>query len=217
MLKPLVVLLLSICFVLPVQADKERCGYNVPSELEHHGHAKQKKQNLAANKYVLSRINNLDTLGDFIKRSIVWRSVIVTDTPAYYLDKEIGRRDRKNKGLYHYTRIWVKLFLDNELSAGHLVTGDRYKIASLVRTKVYQKRLRRHDRRIGAIGGKKWWQQSSHLTGSAVDISFNGLSPAGFAWLQNRLVKLQDEGKVIVVQESCKNHFHVMVLPSYKP
>lgn len=176
--------------------------------------AKQKQQNRAADRYSLSRIKNREELEKFINMKGDRHLVLVSDTDSYYLDSGIGYLDPGNERLYHFARIWVKLFLDTELDEAHKATGDRFKIASLVRPRDYQQKLHQHKR--GAILGKRWWEQSSHMTGATVDISFKGLSPASMVWLRKRFVKLQKQGKVIAVQERRSGHFHIMILPTYK-
>lgn len=170
----------------------------------------QKKQNRFANKHHLTRLKDLAQLEKFIKIKLL---VLISDTDAYYLDKEIGKWDKKHKDLYHYARSYVKDFSDNELGACHNETGDAYKINSLVRTYAYQKRVWKYETH-GAITGKKWWQQSAHLTGAALDISWKGLSSAGRSCLRKHLRKLGKQGKIISMKES--DHYHVMVLTSYK-
>ena len=228
MVRKLVVLFIfCICLFLPVRAEgkrvKQKCGRDIPpvalqeNQGKPYSHAQQKKQNSIIKKQHLSYIQDRSEL----KRSIALkgknRLVLVSDTTSYYLSKSMGRLDPKHKKLYHYARTWVKLFLDTELTEGHRVTSDRFKLPSLVRTNKYQKKLRKHDPDAGAIAGKKWWQKSSHLTGSTVDISFKGLSPAGFKWLQERLIQLQaEDNKVVAVQENCQGHFHVFISPLYQ-
>lgn len=173
-------------------------------------HLKQKQQNKFANKHHLTRLKDLAQLERFIKSKLL---VLISDTDAYFLNKEIGKWDKKHKVLYHYARSYVKDFLNSEIGACHNETGDVYKINSLVRTAAYQKRVRRWETN-GAIVGKKWWQQSAHLTGAALDISWQGLSSAGRACLRKHLRKLNKQGRIISMRES--DHYHVMVLPSYK-
>ena len=131
--------------------------------------------------------------------------MLISDTDSYHLDAGIGKWDKKHKILYHYARSYVKNFSDNEFGACHNETGDVYKINSLVRTYAYQKRVRKYETN-GAIAGKKWWQQSAHLTGAALDI--------GRSCLRKSLRLLNKKGKIISMRES--DHYHVMVLPSYK-
>jgi len=171
---------------------------------------KQKKQNRFANRHHLSRLKDLAQLERFIKNKLL---VLISDTDSYHLDAGIGKWDKKHKILYHYARSYVKNFSDNEFGACHNETGDVYKINSLVRTYAYQKRVRKYETN-GAIAGKKWWQQSAHLTGAALDISWKGLSSAGRSCLRKSLRLLNKKGKIISMRES--DHYHVMVLPSYK-
>ncbi len=171
---------------------------------------KQKKQNRSANRHHLTRIKDLAQLEKFIKIKLL---VLISDTDSYQLDAGIGKWDKKHKILYHYARSYVKDFSDNEFGACHKETGDVYKINSLVRTSAYQRRVRKYETN-GAISGKKWWQQSAHLTGAALDISWQGLSSAGRSCLRKHLRRQGKLGKIIFMRES--DHYHVMVMTSYK-
>mgnify|MGYP001614104172 CR=1 FL=1 len=203
-----VLFILCVCLLFPSQAEAGGRRHKRSD-----ASSKQKQENRAADKYGLSRIKDRKELEKFIAMG---RLVLVTNAGSYYLDENprdgIGHLDPDHKQLYHHARSWVKLFLDKELAEGHRLTGDRFKIAGLVRTHDYQKKLRQRNK--GAIFGKVWWKQSLHLTGSAVDISFEGLSAHGMKWLRQRLKKLQAQGKIIAVKEF--GHFHLMILPLYK-
>ena len=207
---------LCICLLFPAQAaaNGRRYKRSGASSALRDTRAKQKQQNRAANRYDLSRIEDRSELEKFIAMAGPRRLVAVSDTDSYYLDPDIGYLDPGYEHLYRHARVWVKLFLDTELTEARRVTGDRFKIASLVRPRSYQEKLSR--RKSGAIFGKRWWEQSSHMTGATVDISFKGLSVAGQRWLRQRLKKLQAQGQIIAVEERYSGHFHVMVLPSYK-
>lgn len=173
---------------------------------------KQKKYNGSANKYRLTRIKDLAQLKKFIEKKLL---IFIPDTDAYVLDSDqIGQWDQDNKVLYYYARPYVKDLLDTEPTACHAQTGDVYSVASLVRTRAYQKTLHDNDHKAGAIVGKKLWKQSAHLTGAAVDISYKGLSEEGKSCLRERLHKREKQGQIIVLYE--KSHFHIMVLSNYK-
>ncbi len=216
MSKLLAIFFLSVCLILPVKAEAGRCGPPAPKALRN-SKEKQKQQNRAANKYGLIRLKDLNDLQALIKSTGKLRLVQVTSSKSYWLNKNIGQLDPNNKQLYRYVRVWTKAFLDKETAAARKATGDRYEVAGMVRTDDYQKKLHNYKgNKLGAIRGKKWWQQSSHLTGSTVDISLDGMSSASKKWWRKRLQKLQKQGKVIAVEEVCGNHFHIMVLPTYK-
>ena len=216
MSKTLVFLFLCVCLFFPSRAEagKRRCGRpGVPAALRA-TQAKQKRQNNAADGYNLSRLKNRQEIEKFIAIKGKRQLVLVTETGSYYLDPYIGYLDPDHRHIYYYARIWVKHFLDTELTEARRVTGDRFKITSLVRPRDYQRKL--HQHKSGAIVGKVWWRQSTHSTGATVDISFEGLSLTGHTWLRQRLRKLQAQGKIIAVEEACSGHFHLMILPSYR-
>jgi len=217
MLKLLV--LFSFCLGLFVSSDaeagrKRRKRSGVPIALQY-SKAKQKQQNRAANKHKLTRIKNLSGVKKLIGTKGVQNLVLISSsTSSYYLDKDIGYLDPSNKVFYHYSCTFVKDFLDKEPAEAHRVTGKRSKITSLTRPTEYQVKL--HKWKKGAIVGSKWWQQSSHSTCAAVDISFYKLGSSGKKWWRSRLIYLQSQGQVIAVEEKNQGHFHVMVLPTYK-
>lgn len=169
--------------------------------------ASQKRQNSVADKWDLTRLKDVSQLKRFIEKG---RLVPIVDTDAYYLDA-VGSEDPDNADLYAHARPWVKKFLDAELGAAHSDAGDRFKITGLARTKAYQKRLCRTN--SAAICGSAWWKQSSHLTGSTVDISKIDMSDAARDWLRRRLIKLEAKGKIEATEEA--GCFHVMVFPDY--
>lgn len=217
---PKLLALLTALFFLFTSSDAEarrkknkhhkRSG--VPAALKH-SKAKQKQQNLLANKYKLPRIKNLAEQKKRIASKDSRRLVQVTDTSAYYLDPKIGSLDHGNKVYYHYTCTWVKDFLDTDLVQLHKDTGKKFKITSLTRPRSYQRKLKEVNG--NAIVGKKWWQQSSHSTCSTVDISFYKLGSVGKKALRKKLIERQAQGKVIAVEEVKGGHFHVMVSPAY--
>ena len=63
--------------------------------------------------------------------------------------------------------------------------------------------------------GRAWWKQSSHLTGSTVDISYKDISPESKAWLERKLRQMERQGLVEATEEhGSQACFHVMVFPS---
>lgn len=170
----------------------------------------QAKQNKVANRHDLTRLKDLKQLRHFIKHGLL---VAVGDTDAYAIDRSLGEMDPDHAELYAHARPWVKKFLDDVLSEGHRATGTRFTITSLVRTKAYQRKLRRHNR--AAASGATWWKQSSHLTGSTVDISYLGLDAEAERWLEKRLRALEKRGLIEATKEYGQACFHVMVFPEY--
>lgn len=174
------------------------------------GISSQKKQNHVANKGSLSRMRDLSDLKKFVRLGLL---VPVTNTTSYELGPYLGYLDPGNSAWYRYSRPWTKRFLDRELGAGHRATGHRFKITSLVRTKMYQKKLVKKG--ANAISGKKWWMQSSHLTGATVDISYKDMSPKAQRWLEKRLLQLERRGLIEATKEHRSLCFHIMIFPSY--
>jgi len=174
------------------------------------GVSSMKRQNRNANRHELARLRDLDDL----KRSVTeGRLVSVSDTDAYRIDAYLGYLDADNAAWYRHARPWTKRFLDTELGAGHLATGERFTITSLVRTKVYERRLTKSG--ANTISGRAWWKQSSHLTGAAVDISHKEMSREAKRWLERRLLQLERQGVIEATKEHRSRCYHIMVFPEY--
>lgn len=170
----------------------------------------QKRQNRVANKAHLSRLRNIKDIQKLVRKDLL---VEVKDTPAYYLGRYLGYLDAPNAAWYRFTRPWTKRFLERVLGAGHRLTGERFKVTSLVRTKIYQRKLVKKG--ANAISGSGWWRQSSHLTGATIDISYKNMSPKARRWLEKKLLILERKGLVEATKERRSYCFHVMVFPSY--
>lgn len=205
-MRPRITVLFIVCALLASEATGEAKKPKRSGALRG-SVASQKRQNSVADDHDLTRIKDLDQLERFIDQG---RLVPIEDTDSYYLET-VGSEDPDNAELYAHARPWVKKFLDAELEAAHRDTGDRFKITALSRTKKYQKRLCRNN--AAAICGSAWWKQSSHLTGSTVDISKIDMSSKARKWLRKRLIKLEKQGKIEATEES--GCFHVMVFPNY--
>lgn len=197
----ILVLALSFLFSRPL--------YAIPKNLKG-SIASQKRQNRIADRYNLTRLKDRSALKRFIKKGLL---VEVVDTDAYYISVYTGYLDPGHEDLYRHTRPWVKLFLDDVLVEGHKKFGEDFKITSLVRTRWYQRRLIRKNR--NAIGGRAWWQQSSHLTGSTVDISYKDMSPKLQKWFEKRLSRMERQGLIEANKEYGSRHYHIMVHPRY--
>lgn len=193
-------LVLTGCLLLCDEAAAGRLPYGSPGM--------QERQNAAADRFGLSRVKDLGMLRRFIEAG---RLVKIENTSSYALET-VGSHDHAHAELYAHARPWVKSFLDRELGAGAAKYGMRFKVTSLVRTRAYQRSLCRHGG-SGAICGSSWWKQSSHLTGSTVDITKKDLNQKARTWLESRIVELAKRSKVIAIQEG--DCYHVMVLPSY--
>jgi hypothetical protein len=170
----------------------------------------QIKQNKVANRHDLTRLKDLKQLRAFIADGLL---VAVGDTDAYVIDKSLGEMDPDHADLYAHARPWVKAFLGDVLGECRASTGARFTITSLVRTKAYQKKLRRHNH--AAASGKTWWKQSSHLTGSTVDISYLDLDDDAERCLEKKLRALEKKGLIEATKEYGNACFHVMVFPEY--
>lgn len=170
--------------------------------------AAQKQHNLDADADNLSRFESRDELKRFISKRLLVR---ISSTGSYYLSK-IGGHDPGHSELYRHARPWVRDYLNTELGFAHRKFGHVFKLTSFVRTDPYQKSICRSGNRAATCGGGRW-KRSLHLTGAAVDISKEGMSPAVRAWMRKRLIHLQRQGLVNAIEE--RGAFHVFVRRAY--
>jgi hypothetical protein len=87
-------------------------------------------------------------------------------------------------------------------------------VSSAVRTVEYQRRLMRTNGNAAPAEGDV---VSPHLTGATVDIAKSGLSRQEMAWMRQRLLILQSEGKIDVEEEFRQACFHITVYKNYAP
>lgn len=162
-------------------------------------------ENRRADGYRLERYRDRDRL----KRAVDEAELVpIGDTASYYIDEELGEEDPDRAELYVHARPWVKRFLDQFLARAHSELGFRFAVTSLVRPKSYQRRLRRTN---GAAA-----DESTHATGSTVDIAMAGLSWAQKQRLRKMLLELESRGLVLATEEPRIGCFHIFVSPDFK-
>lgn len=115
---------------------------------------------------------------------------------------------------HRYCRPWTARFLA-ELARAHEAEFHRpFEVSSAVRTVEYQRRLMRTNGNAAPAEGDI---VSPHLTGAAVDIAKTGMSRSEIAWMRERLLALEDAGKIDVEEEFRQACFHITVYKSYAP
>ncbi len=113
---------------------------------------------------------------------------------------------------HRYCRPWTATFL-TDLSLSYSARfKEPLQVTSAVRTVEYQKKLMRVNGNATAAEGDV---ASPHLTGATIDIGKNGMSKAQIAWMRERLLALQLEGKLDVEEEFRQPCFHITVYKSY--
>lgn len=111
-----------------------------------------------------------------------------------------------------YCRPWTASFLA-DLSRAHAARfHSPIQVNSAVRTVAYQKQLAKTNGNAAAAEGDI---ASPHLTGATIDIAKQGLSRQEIAWMRERLLPLQDAGKIDVEEEFQQACFHITVYKSY--
>ncbi len=133
--------------------------------------------------------------------------VPLSDTASYFIDEELGEEDPDKAELYVHARPWVKEFIDQFLGRAHVELGFRFAVTSLVRPKTYQSRLRESNRSAA--------KESTHPTGSTVDISLNGLTWPQKQWVRKKLLELEARGLILATEEPRIGCFHVFVAPEF--
>lgn len=155
------------------------------------------EQNIMADKYDLSRIEDDKMLERFVRSGYLVQ--LPRNAINYYLDD--GLSDR-----YAYARPWTKLFIERLASQYYANFREKLKITSAVRTIKNQAVL---DRTNPAAAPAKGPAASSHETGSTFDISKKDMSKKGKKWLQKVLGDLDRQGIIEATEERAA--FHTMV------
>lgn len=115
---------------------------------------------------------------------------------------------------HRYCRPWTARFLTDLARAHEAVFHKPIEVNSAVRTVEYQMRLMRTNGNAAPAEGDI---VSPHLTGATVDIAKDGMSRGEIAWMRQRLLTLQDTGKIDVEEEFHQACFHVTVYKTYAP
>ncbi len=113
---------------------------------------------------------------------------------------------------HRYCRPWTATFLTDLSQAFSARFKEPLQVTSAVRTVEYQKRLMHVNGNATAAEGDI---VSPHLTGATIDIGKNGMGKAEIAWMRQRLLALQLEGKLDVEEEFRQPCFHITVYKSY--
>jgi len=113
---------------------------------------------------------------------------------------------------YRWCRPWAYDFLNDTGKLYFEKFKMRFQVNSGVRTVKYQKVLRKRNRNAAPAKGEK---ASSHLTGSAVDITKKGMTPEQIKWMRNFLVAIEENGFVDATEEFNQSVFHIMVFRKY--
>ena len=167
-------------------------------------------ENILADRFNLSRISNLKMLKRFVERG---RLVRVPDSDKrYHLDEHLGEHDAANREFYKYARPDTRDFIERLGEAFRERFGRSIKITSLVRTREYQKRLRKNPNAAPVWGDKS----STHLTGATFDLSFREMSDAEIAWTWDYLRREMRRGHLYAIKEKYGGCFHTMVFPVRK-
>jgi hypothetical protein len=161
-----------------------------------------RRESAAAGRDRLSRMRDLAMVEHFRRAGLLVE--IPLGTATYYVEG-VGPRLR-------VARPWTGRFVEQLAQAFHDLFDRRLRITSLTRTIARQRALIRTNPSAAPAAGPV---QSTHLTGSAVDISKRSFSEREIAWLRTVLARLQDRGLVHAVEEFREPHFHVLVRRAY--
>ncbi|MFC1702983.1 DUF5715 family protein [Patescibacteria group bacterium] len=126
---------------------------------------------------------------------------------AYVIDTNLGEEDPDNAVLYVHVRPWVKVFVETVAERARTEIGARIRITSLVRPIDYQRRLREHNRNATS--------ESTHATGSTIDISLVELEWREKNWLRQYILLLEKSGLVEATEERANQCLHIFVHPAF--
>ena len=152
----------------------------------------------------LERIENDADLRDRIARGML---VPVPASSALTVNASLPQ-DRR------YCRPWTARFLADLARAHETQFHHPLEVSSAVRTVDYQKRLMGVNGNAAPAEGDI---VSPHVTGATIDIAKGGLSQREIYWMRNRLLALQNAGKLDVEEEFQQACFHITVYKSYAP
>ena len=162
------------------------------------------RQNEKTENDSLERIEDDDDLADRIARKML---VPVPVSLALTVNGNLPENRR-------YCRPWTASFLTDLARAHAAEFHHPLEVSSAVRTVAYQKQLIKVNGNAAAAEGDV---ASPHLTGATIDIAKQGLSRQQIAWMRDRLLPLQDAGKIDVEEEFQQSCFHITVYKSYAP
>lgn len=152
----------------------------------------------------LERIENEDDLAARIANHLL---VPVPASSALTVNPSLPENHR-------YCRPWTARFLADLARQHEAIFHRPLEVSSAVRTVEYQKRLMEINGNAAPAEGDI---VSPHLTGATIDIAKEGLSRDEMKWMRNRLLQLQNEGKIDVEEEFQQACFHITVYKSYAP
>lgn len=164
------------------------------------------RENRLAEKCRLSRIKDRAHLKWFISEGLLVQ-LSHGGEEAYVIDTNLGEEDPDNAELYLYVRPWVKEFVETVAEMAQAEIGVRIRITSLVRPLDYQRRLQEHNPNAAS--------ESTHPTGSTVDISLVELNWQQKNWLRQYVLRLEKDGLVEATDERRNKCLHIFVHPAF--
>ena len=163
------------------------------------------KEQEAMSKFNLTQIRDQKELRRFIAKRLLVR--VPSQGRGFYLDKKIGQLADANQHLYCFARAWTVRFIKWLGQKYWRKFKSKFKITSLIRTCLYQKRLARGNVNAAACG------TSSHLTGATFDVTKKGMSLKAVQWMRKTLLAMERSGNIQGTEERIQPVFHIMVLP----
>lgn len=189
--------------MLPAGVDRSRRRLDLSRPALSATPGRLRRESAAAATERLSRMSGDGMVKRFSSAGLL--VAIPGDTRTFYV---VGVRAR-----LRVARPWTRQFIEHLAAAFHGFFGRRLRITSLTRTVLTQRALRRTNPSAAPTQGP---EQSTHLTGAAVDLSKRSLTEAEVAWLRTVLDRLRRRGVIHAVEEFRQPHFHVMVKSRYR-
>ena len=189
------VLTMTILFVLAVASSA------TASDSLHGSRRALARQNIVANQYHLTRLKERQI-------PIFKRKHLIVPLP-------VGKNVRVNRRLvpaeYRYVRPWTRAYVACLGKDFRDIFGKPLVINSATRSIEYQRSLR--HRNGNAAKATSGLSESSHLTGSTVDIAKKGMTHVELGWMRTRLRRDNRARFVQATEEFRQPVFHVMVFP----
>ena len=166
-------------------------------------HESQIRQNAEIDRLGLTRIQN-----DYELRQLISKGELVPIPVGLHL-----RVDPKLPANRRYVRPWTAQFLTDLSDQFYEEFHTYIQVNSAVRTVEFQKKLQRRNKNAAPPVGEK---ASSHLAGLTVDLERRRLTKEQVKFIEAKLVALNNNNLVEVIEEFRQLCFHVMVSGRYK-
>jgi hypothetical protein len=167
--------------------------------------ASQEKQNIRADRENLSRVRD-DAHLEAMKKLHLLVSL---------LENENLKIDPRLDPAIRFARPWTVRFsleIGRDFRSAFPNSKSKLQVNSAVRTKEYQKELRKSNKNAAEVEGSR---ATSHTTGATIDITKLSLEAREKNWMRRYLLKLEARNVIDETEEHKQAVFHIMVFKHY--